>query len=174
MYHSSTPCTVVPLPHFFTTTTIKPMPQQADTPLYQPKCPQATPTHRFLNSVNHAYSLNLSNYHDLYTWSTHNIDKFWSLVWDFTNIIGHKGDHVVDNSALPAATPAWSASPFYASCGAWRLLMHVSGSKMRVSTGQRTCCTAILALKRPSFKPVSHSVIPSLWLVSTFTSCRHS
>jgi len=43
----------------------------------------------------------LRDYHDLYTWSITNIDKFWSLVWDFTNIIGYKGNHVVDSSALP-------------------------------------------------------------------------
>lgn len=59
------------------------------------------------------------------------MDQFWSLVWDYTNIIGHKGDHVVDNLAVPAATPSWSVSPFTTSIAAWWLLMHVSGFRMR-------------------------------------------
>lgn len=87
------------------------MSRQADNPLYQPPSPGTTPTFRFLDSVNRSFSLDLRDYHELYTWSVQNIDKFWSLVWDHTNIIGHKGDHVVDNSALPSANPPWLASP---------------------------------------------------------------
>lgn len=82
---------------------------QLDTPLYQPSSPENTPTFRFLDFVNQSYSANLRDYHDLYTWSITNIDKFWSLVWDYTNVIGYKGNHIVDSSALPPSNPPWSA-----------------------------------------------------------------
>ncbi|KAF7776145.1 hypothetical protein Agabi119p4_4538 [Agaricus bisporus var. burnettii] len=83
------------------------MSQRVDTPLYQPSDPLATPTFHFLNDVNHKFDARLRDYQDLYRWSTQNIDKFWSLVWDNTHIIGHKGDHVVDYKALPSANPPW-------------------------------------------------------------------
>lgn len=92
------------------------MSQQAVNPLYQPSSPGTTPTFRFLDEVNASYSTDLRDYHDLYTWSTQNLDKFWSLVWDKTNIIGHKGHHVVDNTALPSANPPWLGSPRSSLC----------------------------------------------------------
>ncbi len=76
-------------------------------PLYRPINPPDTATFRFLALVNSSHNLRLSTYHDLYSWSTTYVDKFWSLVWDFTGVVGHKGDHVVDNSALPSANPPW-------------------------------------------------------------------
>lgn len=121
--------------------------------LYQPSNPSISPTLRFLESVNHNYSTNLRDYHDLYTWSTHNIDKFWYLVWKHTGVIGHRGDHVVDNSALPSSNPPWLVS-LSTLTQAWRLLMHVSGSAMRGLTGQRTCYTAVQP-RPPLFKRVS-------------------
>jgi acetoacetyl-CoA synthetase len=83
------------------------MTQQTDTPLYRPSDALTTPTFQFLNVVNRTYGTQLRDYQDLYVWSTQNIDKFWSLVWDFTNIIGYKGDHVVDCKASPSANPSW-------------------------------------------------------------------
>lgn len=76
-------------------------------PLYRPINPLDTPTFRFLAQVNSSHNLRLSTYRDLYSWSTAYIDQFWSLVWDFTQIVGHKGDHVVNNSALPSENPPW-------------------------------------------------------------------
>lgn len=76
-------------------------------PLYRPINPQDTATFRFLSLVNSTHNLRLSTYHDLYNWSTAYVDKFWSLVWDFTGVVGHKGAHVVDNSAPPSANPPW-------------------------------------------------------------------
>ncbi|KAF9462660.1 acetoacyl-CoA synthetase [Collybia nuda] len=78
-----------------------------DLPLYQPLSPETTATFRFLARVNLNFGLSLSSYQDLYTWSTTHLDDFWSAVWDETNIIGHKGNHVVENDALPPANPTW-------------------------------------------------------------------
>ena len=75
--------------------------------LYNPKNPQETATFRFLARVNSLYGLSLLTYHDLYTWSTTHVDKFWSAVWDETGVIGHKGAHIVDNAALPSDNPPW-------------------------------------------------------------------
>jgi acetoacetyl-CoA synthetase len=75
--------------------------------LYQPPDPQTSATFRFLYKINREFSLSLSSYHDLYKWSTTEIDLFWSAVWDETAIIGFKGNHVVDKNALPADNPPW-------------------------------------------------------------------
>lgn len=77
------------------------------TPLYQPRNPQESATFRFLATVNRTFHLSLTSYHDLWVWSTSHIDDFWGAVWDETGIIGHKGAHVVDNSALPPENPPW-------------------------------------------------------------------
>lgn len=75
--------------------------------LYTPTRPEESPTFQFLHRINAEHHLNLATYHDLYTWSTQNIDKFWSSVWDATEIIGYKGDHVVNTDAVPPDNPAW-------------------------------------------------------------------
>lgn len=61
----------------------------------------------FRARINAAHGLSLSTYHELYKWSTENIDLFWSAVWDDTGIVGHKGGHVVDREAQPPENPAW-------------------------------------------------------------------
>ncbi|KAL4075852.1 hypothetical protein J3A83DRAFT_4089711 [Scleroderma citrinum] len=78
-----------------------------ESPLYVPPDPKATRCFAFLNKVNAKYNTSLKSYHDLYTWSTQHIDFFWSLVWDEVTIVGYKGNHVVDNQAVPAANPPW-------------------------------------------------------------------
>ncbi|RDB22609.1 Acetoacetyl-CoA synthetase [Hypsizygus marmoreus] len=78
-----------------------------DAPLYQPKNPEESATFRFLARINSTLGLSLKSYHDLYIWSTTHIDDFWGAVWDFTNIIGDKGSHVVERSALPPHNPPW-------------------------------------------------------------------
>lgn len=77
------------------------------TALYQPKNLESTATFRFLARINAKLGLDLKSYQDLYQWSTTQIDKFWNEVWDETNVIGGKGNHVVDNTALPPANPSW-------------------------------------------------------------------
>ncbi|EJF61261.1 acetoacetate-CoA ligase [Dichomitus squalens LYAD-421 SS1] len=78
-----------------------------DQALWTPTSPETSATFRFLNRINAEHSLALSSYYDLYKWSVENIDKFWSAVWDATEVVGHKGTHVVDTAAQPPANPAW-------------------------------------------------------------------
>ncbi|KAG6814189.1 hypothetical protein H0H92_000866 [Tricholoma furcatifolium] len=78
-----------------------------DQPLYRPSHPETSATFRFLARLNATLGLSLKSYQDLYTWSTTHIDTFWSAVWDETNIIGYKSDHVVDNTANPTLNPPW-------------------------------------------------------------------
>ena len=37
------------------------------------------------------------NYHLLHKWSLDNVEEFWSLVWDESNIIGTKGTNIINN-----------------------------------------------------------------------------
>ncbi|THH33618.1 hypothetical protein EUX98_g606 [Antrodiella citrinella] len=76
-------------------------------PLYVPDSPQDSRIHKFIQRTNKARSLSLETYADLYTWSVDHTDIFWGDVWDDTGVLGHKGDHVVDTSALPPANPPW-------------------------------------------------------------------
>ncbi len=77
--------------------------------LYSPKSVNGSRTYRFLGRVNAKHCLSLETYHDLYKWSTSLIDDFWGEVWDETDVIGYKGNHVVDAAALPPANPPWFA-----------------------------------------------------------------
>lgn len=83
-----------------------------DIPLFlpHPTAVQGSPAFRFLRKANSVHGLRLQSYPDLYRWSTTDLDAFWGLVWDETGVIGDKGDHVVDNSALPPDNPAWYAN----------------------------------------------------------------
>ncbi|TCD66991.1 hypothetical protein EIP91_000671 [Steccherinum ochraceum] len=76
-------------------------------PLYVPASPQDTRIHKFLQRTNKSRSLSLATYSDLYDWSIDNTDLFWSDVWDDTDVVGLKGNHVVDTTALPPANPPW-------------------------------------------------------------------
>lgn len=87
------------------------LPEKADetSPLFAPSRESLphTGVHRFARAVNAHFGLSLASYEQLHEWSTLHVDAFWSLVWDETDVIGLKGDHVVDNTALPPANPAW-------------------------------------------------------------------
>jgi acetoacetyl-CoA synthetase len=86
------------------------LPTRDDIPLYQPPNPEATAAFRFLNQINAKFRLSLASYQDLYTWSITHIDDFWSAVWDETDVIGHKGLHIVDKTSLPLINPTWFGS----------------------------------------------------------------
>ncbi|KAL7282438.1 hypothetical protein ACG7TL_003909 [Trametes sanguinea] len=75
--------------------------------LYTPPSPETSRVYEFMRRINADHGLSLSNYYDLYKWSTENIDLFWSAVWDDTGIVGHKGGHVVDTNAAPPENPSW-------------------------------------------------------------------
>ncbi|KAI0751968.1 acetoacetyl-CoA synthetase [Irpex lacteus] len=78
-------------------------------PLFAPTQEQLRDTgvHRFARVVNAKYGLSLETYEQLYAWSTAHLDAFWGLMWDETDVIGHKGGHVVDNDARPSDNPTW-------------------------------------------------------------------
>ena len=76
--------------------------------LFTPVDPRnTTRLFRFLHEVNEKHGLKLDSYQDLYHWSISNIDLFWSHVWDHAQIIGDKGNRIVDTTATPAKNPAW-------------------------------------------------------------------
>ena len=48
---------------------------------------------RFANSIGFVPP----NYFQLHEWSINNKREFWRTVWEFTNIVGHRGDSVLDH-----------------------------------------------------------------------------
>lgn len=76
-------------------------------PLYVPSEPENSRIYRFLQHTNTNRHLSLASYEDLYNWSIDHTNLFWGDVWHDTDVVGHKGDHVVDPSALPPANPPW-------------------------------------------------------------------
>ena len=46
--------------------------------------------HKFMQSINKKYNINLSSFSELHTWSIENKTQFWELIWDFFDIIGSK------------------------------------------------------------------------------------
>ena len=59
----------------------------------------------FIDKINIEYETHLNNYNDLYKWSIDNIEEFWAVLWDFSNIIHSQPyTYVVDNvNAMPGA-----------------------------------------------------------------------
>ena len=74
--------------------------------LWQPSADtiaDANMTH-FLQQVNAEHQQALANYHDLYQWSLDDNETFWSMIWDYFQVIGDKGATVVENKdQLPGA-----------------------------------------------------------------------
>ncbi|KAG8718896.1 hypothetical protein FRC08_004115 [Ceratobasidium sp. 394] len=75
-------------------------------PLFVPRTSDAK-TWQLMRKVNAKYSLSLTSYDEFWAWSTDHIGEFWDSVWDETNIIGERGENVVDKKALPADNPDW-------------------------------------------------------------------
>ena len=77
-----------------------------DEPLWKPR-PQevaATEIVAFMEEVNRQHGLSLASYSDLHAWSIDHSEKFWSLVWDRSGVIGHKGSRLVaDADQMPGA-----------------------------------------------------------------------
>jgi hypothetical protein len=107
---------------------------------FHPSTLNHLPAFRLLHRINELYTQNLQTYHDLYIWSCSHLDLFWGVVWDETNIIGHKGLHVIDTSALPVHNPTWySQSPLL-----YLFAQHLLGLPMHVSIGLKICCIVVL------------------------------
>ncbi len=60
---------------------------------------------RFIELVNQIHSKSLkTDYQDIWVWSVNNVEKFWSLMWDFSEIKGSKGTKISENiGQMPGA-----------------------------------------------------------------------
>ncbi|MEE9322873.1 MAG: acetoacetate--CoA ligase [Granulosicoccus sp.] len=66
--------------------------------LWQPTAEQIANTRltAFMQTLSNT-DVDASRYADLYNWSISNSQEFWSRFWDFTGIVGIKGDVILDN-----------------------------------------------------------------------------
>ena len=60
---------------------------------------------RFIELVNQKYSLSIkTEYQDIWNWSVNNVESFWSLIWDFSEVKGSKGSKISENlGEMPGA-----------------------------------------------------------------------
>ncbi len=75
-------------------------------PLWQPgpERIKAAAITRFMDEASSLCDRPLGTYEALWEWSVADIENFWSLVWDFCEVIGEKGDRVVvDPERMPGA-----------------------------------------------------------------------
>lgn len=78
----------------------------ADTPLWTPTQDRidAAPVAAFLKAAAVKADTSFSNYTELHHWSVDDREAFWSLVWDFCELVGEKGERVlVDGDRMPGA-----------------------------------------------------------------------
>ena len=78
----------------------------SDTPLWIPSAERAAASQvqAFMAEVDRRHGLRLADYRDLHAWSVAHPDLFWSLVWDFCDVIGDKGERLVaDHGKMPGA-----------------------------------------------------------------------
>ena len=71
--------------------------------IWQPsnKSKKSSNLSRFIKLVNQRYSQSIkTEYQDIWNWSVNNIESFWSLIWDFTEIKGIKGTKISENLGL--------------------------------------------------------------------------
>ena len=54
--------------------------------LWRHPSPHSTPMYKFLESVNEAHHLQLTDYAQLHKWSIENIDAFWKSTWDCVGV----------------------------------------------------------------------------------------
>ena len=60
---------------------------------------------RFIEFANKKYSKSIkTEYQDIWNWSVNNVESFWSLIWDFSEIKGSKGTKISENlEEMPGA-----------------------------------------------------------------------
>ena len=77
-----------------------------DKPLWSPDPNQIEQTHlyRFMKEASKVQGVQFDSYDGLWQWSVENIEKFWSLAWNFTGVIGEKGSTIATNlNKMPGA-----------------------------------------------------------------------
>ncbi len=75
-------------------------------PLWTPSKTQVAQSRMtdFANYVKVKEGLDFSNYESLHKWSCSSGGKFWDLLWDFSGIVGEKGERIViDEDKMPGA-----------------------------------------------------------------------
>ncbi len=65
--------------------------------------PVWSPSSNHINNTNmmsfmRACDINFDDYHSFWQWSCENLEEFWNSVWDKCELIGDKGDIVLDNN----------------------------------------------------------------------------
>ena len=59
---------------------------------------KSTNLSRFIELVNRKHSLSIkTDYQEIWKWSVNNIESFWSLIWDFSQVKGSKGAKISEN-----------------------------------------------------------------------------
>ena len=60
---------------------------------------------QFIGLVNQRHSKSIkTEYQDIWNWSVNNVESFWSLMWDFSEITGSKGTKISENlEEMPGA-----------------------------------------------------------------------
>ncbi|RWM18351.1 MAG: acetoacetate--CoA ligase [Mesorhizobium sp.] len=79
----------------------------ADTPLWTPTQERidAAPLTAFMKAAAAKAGEAFSSYAELHRWSVEDRGAFWSLVWDFCNLVGEKGErNLVDGERMPGAS----------------------------------------------------------------------
>ena len=59
---------------------------------------RSTNLSQFIELVNRKYSLSIkTEYQEIWNWSVNNVESFWSLIWDFSEVQGSKGAKISEN-----------------------------------------------------------------------------
>ena len=53
----------------------------------------------FMAEVSRRTRTPMDDYETLYRWSVTDKERFWSTLWDFCGVIGHKGEHILENGS---------------------------------------------------------------------------
>ena len=66
---------------------------------------KSTNLSRFIELVNRKHSLSIkTEYQEIWNWSVNNVESFWSLIWDFSEVQGSKGVKISENlNEMPGA-----------------------------------------------------------------------
>ena len=64
---------------------------------------------KFSEKICQKYKINFNdNFNKIYNWSIENPEDFWSEYWDYSNIIGNKGQKVISRDKVFYRNKFWS------------------------------------------------------------------
>ena len=59
---------------------------------------KSTNLSRFIELVNQKHLLSIkTEYQEIWNWSVNNVESFWSLIWDFSEVKGSKGAKISED-----------------------------------------------------------------------------